>query len=502
MYAFENKVGRESSVVVHPPHTRAYWSLMAGILLLMLWPVLEFTYPTMVDYPSHLARVKILRDLNDELLLQQRYEIIPRPFPNLALELIGVYVFSWLDVPDAGKATLTLLIILFWAGCHLFGCATRGRPVWLAPVAALLLYNSTFLYGFVNYNFGIALFLLALPTWLWYRRKRSLLSLLAATAIATTTYLAHLVGIGLIAVAMTFITALDWWRARQGSKQSLLDLLPIIPSAVLYASLGQYQGNTHTILWGSLTLKAKHMIVCLTTYSATLTILYSITCFIALAIISAKSRRWTGSSLLALGGLLSFLAVVSPAEQLFSGSDADARLVIPALAVTLLSLSVSMPRFWARVAFILVLGTMCARVVEIRGVWKAGDALTRAQLELFRSIPRGASIFPIIWLPSDVGKAKRERHILHAAEYATVEKLIFFPQLINVVGQQPVMIRRDTSHTRITPTMSVGVVPWEVVLRDYDFIYSYGVDGQFHRYLNDHYSQIGVSGKGRMYRIR
>jgi hypothetical protein len=499
----EYKMGRvqESSSVVGPAHTRTYWFLMVGVLLLLLWPVLDFEYPTMVDYPSHLARVKILRDLNREPVLQQRYEIIPRAFPNLALELLGVYVFSWLSVPEAGKAALALLMILFWGGCHLLGCATgQGRPVWLASAAALLAYNSTFLYGFFNYNFGIALFLLALSTWLWYRRKRSFLRLLATTGLATATYLAHLIGVGTLAVAIVFLTTAEWWRGKRWRKELVLDLLPLGPSALLYASLGRYRGDTSSVVWGSLALKAKHMMVCLTTYSARLTILYSITCLVALAIIVFKGRWSARSSLLSLGGVLLLLAVVFPAKQLFDGSDADARLVVPAFAVTLLTVVVTMPRFWARTAFILVLGAMCARVIEIHRVWKAGDALTRTQIELFRSVPKGARVFPVVWLPSDIEANKRERHVWHAIEYATVDNSVFFPQLINAKGTEPLMLR-NTSYNWVAPGMRAGVVSWENISRDYDFIYSYGVDQTFQRYLDGHYNQIGVSGKGRMYRI-
>jgi hypothetical protein len=49
--------------------------------------------------------------------------------------------------------------------------------------------------------------------------------------------------------------------------------------------------------------------------------------------------------------------------------------------------------------------------------------------------------------------------------------------------------------------MSVGVDPWEAIFRDYDFIYAYGVDDAFQRYLDGQCELIGTSGKGRMYRV-
>ena len=506
----------ESSILVDPSRTKLYYILMTGVLLLLLWPVWEFQYPSMVDYPDHLARLRILRDWDHLPLLQERYEIVRRPLPNVAVELLGVYVFPWLDVPQAGKAILTVLVILFWAGCHFLGCvAGNGRPAWTSAIAALLLYNSAFLLGFVNYNFSIALFLLALATWLWYRRKRSLARMLAVVALATFTYLAHLMGIGVLAVSMIFIVAVEAWRAKNWSYVLWADLIPLLFPVLLYASLGGQRGDTHTILWGTLLAKAKHLVVWITAYNLPLSVAYFAALLVALAILLYKGQRWSASICLKLGGFLLVLAVVFPAEQLFAGSDADARLVIPAMAVTLVSLGVAMPRFWARATFLLALAVMCFRVCEIRYYWIQGDALTREQLALFRPVPFGASVFPVFMLPADVVDAKRERHLLHAVEYATVEKLIFFPQLIGVVGQQPVLARGGP-HPGIAPkppgdAPNEGIpasgrafesVPWNAIFDAYDYVYVYGVNDGLHQYLEDHCERVSYSGRGWLYRIR
>ncbi|HME09549.1 MAG TPA: hypothetical protein VKG25_20995, partial [Bryobacteraceae bacterium] len=284
---------------------------MAGVLVLLLWPIWEFQYSSQVDYPGHLARVTILRDWGHETLLQQRYDVNLKPYPNLATDLLAGYAFSWLDVLTASKVTETLLLILFWAGCHFLGCVTgRGGPVWLAAVAPFLVYNSQFLYGFVNYNFGMALFLMALPTWLWYRRKRSLLRFAAVTLLTTATYIAHLMGVAVLAVSMIFLTSLEWRKTRRWHNVFAIDLLSLLPAAALYASLGRYRGDTQTIVWGSLALKARHMVVWLTSYNSRLTVLYALVWMTALVILFWKGRNWTGSGLLELGGLLGLLALL------------------------------------------------------------------------------------------------------------------------------------------------------------------------------------------------
>ena len=238
-----------------------------------------------------------------------------------------------------------------------FGVCGRAWQAGLAGAGCITLGVQLYvLYGFVNYNFGIALFLVSLPAWLWYQRYRSFFAFLAVTALTTATYLAHLVGIGALAVSIAVLTILDWWRGKRWRKEFALDLLPLVPPCLLYASLGHYRGDTHTIVWGPFDFEVEaydglsYYVQC-PTYCSLLGRVRSRNS----DLVVQRSQVGRRVRLLALGGLLLLLAVIFPAEQLFSGSDADARLIIPALAVTLLALAVAMPRFWARLAFILAL---------------------------------------------------------------------------------------------------------------------------------------------------
>jgi hypothetical protein len=490
------------SSVVDASRKRLYYVVTVAVLLLMIWPVATIRYPSMVDYPTHLARVKILRDWSHDATLRQRYELVWRPYPNLAIDLLGDYVFFWLNVPAAGRASLILLLTLFLAGCHFLGReAGQGSPVWTAPAAALLAYNSMFLYGFVNYNFGVALFFLALATWLWYRRRRSLARFLAVTLAATAAYLGHLMGIALLVTAMSYFTLVEAWRAKGLRKEFALDLMPLLPSVLLYASLGSQRGDTKSIVWGSLGLKARHMMVGLTTYNARLTALYFVCCAAALGILLWRARRCEMPNLFGLGCALIALALVAPAQQVLSGSDVDGRILMPALAIWLIAIPGAAPHRWATAAFALTLAALAGRIVEIDRYWRAGDALTESQLELFRSVPNGARIFPIFWFPTDIEQNKRERHLLHAVEYETVDRSMYFPLLTNVTGQQPVLLR-DASYKTVSPGAQPDSLDWGATSRNYDFVYAYGVDRELGTYLATHYDLVDSAGKGKIYRLR
>ncbi|HBY61532.1 MAG TPA: hypothetical protein DEH78_17055 [Solibacterales bacterium] len=484
-----------------PERETTYRLLMAGVLLLLLWPIATVEFPSMVDYPSHLARVRILRDYAQEPVLQARYVPVYKPHPNLALEILSLYVFPWLSIQAAGKAVLALLMVMTAAGCHWLGrCAGDGRPSWLAPVAALLVYNSTFLYGFVNYNFGNAAFLLSLAAWLRLRGEPFALRSLLMAALYLATFLAHLIGFAALMVSVAALAAIHWRRGQLSLGQALLHLLPFTPSLAIYIGLRSLGEDRGAVVWGSWLLKAKHLASFLITYDLGLTFVYGALLLAALVILLVKARPWAITDLQIAGAVLLALAVAMPGQELFGGSDLDARLAILALLVLLLSAAAAVPPVWARLAFVLALAALSARVVEIQRSWVDGDRLTRSQLELLRAVPARASVYPIFELPAEAEAGKRERHLLHALEYTTVDRLVFWPQLIAVDGFQPVLFR-ERSLQWFGPNPNPSAIRWERLPAKYDFVYSWGAPPRLETMLPRAYSLVGQAGKGRLYKL-
>lgn len=497
------------------PDKVRYWLLLSAVFLLLVWPIWEVRYPSIVDYPDHLARVHILRHWNDEPVFQERYKIVPKPFPNLAIDLLGAYVFRWLDIYTAGKVILTLLVLLFCAGCHLLGRVIHGRPTWLAPLAALILYNSLFLYGFVNYEFGIAFFLLSLAAWLWYREQRSAGRFVLATLLATATYFSHLIGLGALGVSVAFLSVWDLAERKTRWKALALDLAILAPAVAIYASLGSNRGDTHTMEWPTLALKAKHAAAWLISYSDKLTVAYGLAVVVAVLIVLLTGRVRAKPSLLGLVILFWGMVIVFPAE-LFSGSDADARLAIPAVVLTLLVVTIDVGiktdarLLRARTAFTIALVALGGRIVEIGYQWRAGDALTRQQLTLFEPVPKGRRILPMVCLAEDAVESKRERHILHAIEYTTIEKSLFFPQFISVVGQQPVTVTSVPYYPNVCGEKPESI-SWARVANQYDYIYTYRLGAELTQYIQAHYASPGrgsgarlsvdAAGNGRIYAV-
>jgi hypothetical protein len=91
----------------------------------------------------------------------------------------------------------------------------------LALLACALSYNVLYLWGFTPYQFGVGFCFLMLGTWLWYRRKPSLLRAALFATVMLLTYLAHLMGFASAAIILVFYELTDWnsTPARQGGPQ-------------------------------------------------------------------------------------------------------------------------------------------------------------------------------------------------------------------------------------------------------------------------------------------
>src|SRR5215212_2730386 len=189
---------------------------LAGLLLCL--PVIFTRYVPLVDYPNHLARAHILHFYEHVPAYQSAYAPAPAPLPNLAVDLVVTTLLNFFGLLTAARIFLVVIILLFVAGCHRLGRAIHGGPTWLAIPCCFLVYNSSFLYGFVNYVFGVGLFCVTLSYWLEWRRELNASRFLLVTLLAACSYLAHLSAYSFLGVAFVVVAA---WDHRVG-KESLV----------------------------------------------------------------------------------------------------------------------------------------------------------------------------------------------------------------------------------------------------------------------------------------
>lgn len=175
------------------------WVIALGYLslsLAALYPVLSVTVPPLVDYPNHLARAYILAEIAELPLLQERYAVTWAIVPNLAMDLIVPPLTAIMSVFDAGRVFIAATLLMLVAGTVALHRVLHGR-VGLWPAAIyLLLYNHVLAWGFLNYLFGVGLFLLVFAAWIACERWSLWVRLAVFSLASSVLFFCHLFAFG------------------------------------------------------------------------------------------------------------------------------------------------------------------------------------------------------------------------------------------------------------------------------------------------------------------
>ena len=313
-------------------------ALLAVVLAAPIWVV---DYPPLVDYPNHLARCYILYHYKDVPSFGEYLDLDTRPVPNLAIDFFLLALQPLFDVRSAGKIFLTITLWLWLAGWHLLGCAIHGKPTWLALGGALAAYHSMFLYGFVNYAFGLGMFLVATAAWLQWCAHRSWQRFLIVTLLALACYFSHMSALLFLAGTALAVTLWDMLQQRKNTGMMLVLLTPVLVPFAFFLRGGSSGGS---IVWSSLTNKLVGSLCLFRGYDQNLDagFIAVVAIFLFYLFRWPSQRRVCGSVMFAGLGCV-FMFLIAPYE-IFGGMPADARFLPAAAALVILSLDFTYPR--------------------------------------------------------------------------------------------------------------------------------------------------------------
>ena len=137
------------------------WSAFALLMTLVSVPLFSTMLPPLFDYPNHLARLYLLTEGGSAF-----YAVQWGPLPNLAQDLIVPPLAGIMPLELASKLFLVMVFGLIAGGAIWLNRIATGRWRFWPLLAFLLLYNRIFLWGFVNYLFGIGVALGGMALWL------------------------------------------------------------------------------------------------------------------------------------------------------------------------------------------------------------------------------------------------------------------------------------------------------------------------------------------------
>lgn len=481
---------------------KVYWALFAASAVLVCAPLWATKYPPLLDYPNHLARAYVIYHYGDNDFYRGEYDLLRAPVPNMAIDLVVPPLLRFFEVKTAGKIFLTLTFLLFALGCHMLGASVHGRPTWLALSFALLVFNQTVFWGFVNYFFGVGLFLVTFALWLRYRKRWTWARLALVVVLAYAAFIAHLSAYAFMGVAVTTVTLFDAWKARRVTKGMLSGLAPLVPPLATFVAFMRGPGKTGELVWGDGVAKVINLAAWPVGYNYALDGALVGVVFLACAFVLLRAKNLRVSWALLATGLLFWLLYVLCPQAVFTSYSADVRFVAPAIVFTLLAFRFEVGRKLGLCALALILLATCVKLGGVWAAWWRIDAKTEAQLALFERFEDGARVYPITFFPPDKEGAKNERPIHHVIHYATISRHIFAPTFFAYSGQQPVVYKERPRYVKVTQQKPPEAMEWGFIFDNYDYVWGYQLDDAYRKYLTARCDVVAENDEGVILRIR
>jgi hypothetical protein len=419
-------------------HPLAVWSLFGLALTLVAVPLFSTVLPPLLDYPNHLARMHLLAEGEDAF-----YSVHWAALPNLAEDLIVPPLARAMPVEIAAKLFLVMIFALLTGGVLWLNRVAVGRWSLWPLLAFLLLYNRIFLWGFLNYLFGIGVALCGTAMWLALENKPAWPRILVSSLIALACFFSHIAAFGFYALVILGIEAapaIGELRTRQWPALAHRAAIAVAqfaaPLVLFFGGLGETVDGT--VSYPAIWRKADLLFSVFDNYDRGFD-LASFGAFLALfAWLTSAGRLGLASRLGWAIGVV-FLAYLLLPSQLYGGSGTDHRLP---LALFLLLIAASAPHFPRRrlasavgvcAALLLVI-----RVGVIERVWREADRVYSADLVGIDALPRGAKL--AIAHPADAFHVSAIPEV-HLAALAVARREAFIPSLFAIPGQQPVVFK-------------------------------------------------------------
>jgi hypothetical protein len=414
------------------------WSAFALLMTLVTVPLFSTVLPPLFDYPNHLARLYLLTE-GGNAFYAVRWELLP----NLAQDLIVPPLASLMPLDLASKLFLVMVFGLIAGGTIWLNRVATGAWSFWPLLAFLLLYNRIFLWGFVNYLFGIGVALGSTALWLAVERRRWWFRVLASSVAALLCYLSHIAALGFYALVIFGVEAgpgLAELRARQwavlGRRIATFSMQFVLPTVLLlsYWHWTAIDGVSYHDFWR----KADLLFSVFENYDHA----FDMAC-LALFLGLLGWLGWTQRLALVprLGWAICivFTSYLLMPSQIYGGSNVDHRLPT---AWFLLLIASSAPQFPTRrtvIAIGLVAGSMLViRTAVIEHVWRQAGEVYSADLIGIDALPRGVKL--AVAIPADAIHLVRVPEV-HLPALAISRREAFVPTLFAYPGQQPIALR-------------------------------------------------------------
>lgn len=203
----QNGQGRESSLAAD----RRIWIATLFCIVFasgtLVIPVAYVHTAPLLDYPNHVARMWLLAGGADHAPLNAIYAVDwSGASTNIGMDLLAATLGRLIGAVLLGKLLLAAAVLLPPMGAVLLNRSVFGGWYWWQAGFPVLAWNTTLLMGFVNFQIGLGLALLAAcADPLILRHSRPSCAALTRMAMATMLFVFHAFAAGFYAVLLTGI---------------------------------------------------------------------------------------------------------------------------------------------------------------------------------------------------------------------------------------------------------------------------------------------------------
>jgi hypothetical protein len=415
-------------------------------------PFLAADYVPLWDWPAHLSRAYVIRNIQDNGDLGVFYNLHSWLMPNIASDLGLVWLMSWFDPYTAGRLFVYVTILLTMFGVGLTSYALNRRLLAIPLLlSAVLAFNGILLWGFINYLFGIALVLCGIGTWILLERFSFTSRVAIGCLISTIIFFAHLAAFGIYALTIFSYSFQAFLLARKSTGKNdvsgiIIAALNIIPLVAIFLALSPMKSGASLIQYPTLSIKMEGLIQGLITYNLFADILFFSVIFLVLIIAVRHWRDYISLDRPLLFPIVSLVFVYLVAPHILIGSAFfESRLPIAILLMFVSSLKDDFVAYRYKYVIVIFLSiTIFVRSILLTSDWRNYNGHYQAFNSCFNSLPEGAVMGVVRSIGSNDSASRLRRWqppVEWVASYATIERHIFIPQMFAQLAQQPITVK-------------------------------------------------------------
>lgn len=415
-------------------------TVFAILLLLAALPLGCSEMLPLLDYPNHLARMYLLAHLAQSPPLQQFYDIVWRPVPNLAMESVVPWLSLLMPLDWAGKLFVAVTFFLIAGGVAVVQrCLFGAWSAW-SWLAFLLLYNRLLLWGFLGFLCGAGLALWAFAAWIALHRQGAATRLASGCFCALLLYFAHLMAWGLYGVVVLGYEVGLLLRQRPGFAAALRALalagLPFLPPLALMLLGSSASGGV--VLFAQPGRKLDLVFSVFDDYNR----IFDVACFLLFlaGLGYCFARRWVRLAPEMWAPLAMLLVVyLAMPSQLFTAQGADRRVPLMLFLVLLAGSSWCLPR--KRVAGVVLTAAgllFLVRLAVVAVSWQASGRTYATLLRGLDEVPVGSRI--AVAFPEGAVNVEATP-LAHLTVIAIARRQAFVPTLFAYATQQPIALK-------------------------------------------------------------